>query len=137
MEEAEEQNRLAVAREMHDREVSHAAETEHKRQEQKRFGREQEEEKKRKHAEHKRQVEQFFSEEQMQLRQRLESMQYAEKKKQDAILKKQTEAAETLRVRRNAIEKRIEQVRIQIHPIYLYINIHTHMYIHIHIYTYI
>jgi len=109
MEEAEEQNRLAVARDMHDREVSNAAETEHKRQEQKRFGREQEEEKKRKHAEHKRQVEQFFSEEQMQLRQRLESMQYAEKKKQDAILKKQTEAAETLRVRRNAIERRIEQ----------------------------
>jgi hypothetical protein len=45
----------------------------------------------------------------MQLRQRLENMQNAEKKKQDAIMKKQQIHAEALRQKRAAIEERIDQ----------------------------
>lgn len=109
LEEAEEQNRIALAGEMHRKEKELIEEQNRKAAEAKRQARELEEEKKRKHDEHKQQLEQYFAEEQMQLRQRLEAMQYAEKKKQDSIIKKQQEHAENLRRRREAIEKRIEQ----------------------------
>jgi len=55
------------------------------------------------------QVEEFFAEEQMELRRRLESMQLAEKKKQDQILQRQQQHAENLRRKRAEIEQRIEQ----------------------------
>lgn len=45
----------------------------------------------------------------MELRKRLESMQLAEKKKQDQILQRQQQHAENLRRKRAEIEQRIEQ----------------------------
>lgn len=107
MEEAEEQQRLALAREAHEKERALAEEAARKQAEQRRRAREEEQERKRKHEEHRRQVEQFFAEEQMRLRQRLESMQYAERKKQEAIMKKQAEHAEMMRRKRQMIEERI------------------------------
>eukprot|EP01038_Epipyxis_sp_PR26KG_P014118 gene14118-18944_t len=109
LEEAEEENRRNVAREMHEKEQALAEERAKKLVEDKKRAQELELERKIKNDEHKRQVAQFFAEEQMQLRQRLESMQYAEKKKQDAILSKQRKHMEDLRIKREAIEKRIEE----------------------------
>jgi hypothetical protein len=109
MEEAEEANRVALARSMHEKERQMVEENAHKLLEAKRSAKEEEMERKKKHEEHRRQVEQFFAEEQMELRKRLENMQFAEKKKQDAIVAKQQTHAENLSKRRAAIEKRIEQ----------------------------
>lgn len=109
MEEAEENRRQQLAKEMHEKEMSQAEENARKAAEAKRRARELEEEKKRKHEEHRQAVEQFFAEEQMRLRQRLESMQYAERKKQEAIMRKQEELAEAQRIKREQIEQRIEQ----------------------------
>ena len=55
------------------------------------------------------QVEEFFNEEQAELRRRLETMQLAEKKKQDQIMQRQQQHAENLRKKRAMIEERIEQ----------------------------
>jgi hypothetical protein len=109
LEEAEEARRQQLAKDMHEKEMAQAEENLRKAVEAKRRAREIEEEKKRKHEEHRQAVEQFFSEEQMRLRQRLESMQYAEHKKQEAILRKQAELAEQQRIKREQIEQRIEQ----------------------------
>lgn len=106
-EEIEEQNRRAVARAMHEKEVQLAEEKARKLQMMKKKAIEAEMEKKRLHEEHKRQTERFFQEEQMKLRKRLEDMQSAEKKKQDAILKKAEELAEQQRVKRAIVEKRL------------------------------
>lgn len=109
IEEAEEENRRAVAREMHDREISLIEEHQRTQAEGRRAAIDKDLEKKKKHEEHRMETQKFFEEEQMKLRQRLESMNYAEKKKQDAILERQREHAETLRKKREMVEARIEK----------------------------
>lgn len=109
MQEAEEQNRRNLAKEMHEREVAFAEQKAREAQEEKKRRRQEELERAAKHEAHKKQVQSFFEEEQMRIRKRLESMQDADKKKQAAILKKQQALAEELRLKREAVEKRIER----------------------------
>jgi hypothetical protein len=108
-EEIEEQNRRAVMKDMYEKEVQLAEQAAIKAKEQKRFAREMEVEKKRKHEEHRAQTEAYFQEEEARLRKRLEDMQGAEKKKQDAILAKAAEHAAALKKRRAVIEQRIQR----------------------------
>lgn len=109
MQEAEENNRRVLAREMHEREAMFAEQKAREAELEKRKRREQELERAAKHEEHKKQVQRFFEEEQMRIRKRLETMQDAEKKKQQAILAKQAQLAEELRLKRLAVEERIER----------------------------
>jgi hypothetical protein len=82
---------------------------ERKRQEDKRKAREDEIEKKRLHEEHQRHVQKFFADQQMELRHKLESMQDADKKKQDAILERQRRQTEENNRKRTAAEERLKR----------------------------
>jgi hypothetical protein len=92
-----------------DREQDMEAARRLKMAEDRRRAQDEEEERRKKHEEHQRQVQQFFEEEQRVLRERLELMKVAETKKQDAIVSRQREHAGKLRVRRRAIEERIQR----------------------------
>lgn len=109
MEEAEEANRVAVAKQMHEREKAFQEEKLSKEKEDKRKAREDDAEKKRKNEEHRAQVEKFFADEQAELRKRLDSIHLADEKKQAAIVERQQRLAEELRKKRDAIEQRIEK----------------------------
>lgn len=106
-EEAEEENRKAVAHRMHLQEQELLREKEERAKEEKKRMREKEEEKIRAHEEHRRKTEQFFEEEQMKLRQRLENLNDADRKKQELIIARQKAAQEEVRKRREEAEKRI------------------------------
>ena len=55
------------------------------------------------------QVQRFFSDQQMELRRRLEEMQYAERKKQQMIMKTQREKKKQMAIKREIVEQRIER----------------------------
>lgn len=109
LEEAEEENRRAVAKDMYEREVTIAEDSKRKLEQARREAIEIDLEKKRKHEDHRRITQKFFEDENMKLRERLESMQGAEKKKQDAILEKQKYHADALLKKREIVEARLRQ----------------------------
>jgi len=109
MEEVEEENRRALAHEMHAKEVQLAEQTAIRMQEDKKRRREAEIERKQKLEEQRAQVQKFFADEQLALRARLETLHLAEEKKQAAMLAKQAELQEQARIKREMVEKRIEQ----------------------------
>jgi len=109
MTEAEEANRRQLAKDMHEREAAFAEQKAREAKEEAKRRREAEQERAAKHEVHKLQVQRFFDEEQQRIRKRLESMQDAEKKKQAAIMAKQAQLAEELRVKREMVEERIER----------------------------
>ena len=108
MEELEDENRRQLARQAHEKEVQLAEIRTQRLEEQKRKLAQDEIERNKKAVEHRKAVQKFFADEQFRLRERLENMNLAEKKKHDALMKKQAEHAEQLRIRREKIEKRIE-----------------------------
>ena len=108
-EEAEEQRRRDLANTMFLKEKELADAQARKREADKRRAREEDAEKKRKHEEHQRATQKFFADHQMELRRRLESMQGAEKKKQDAILQRQQELMEELLKKRAMVEERLQR----------------------------
>jgi hypothetical protein len=107
MDEMEEENRRQIARQMHDREK----EIEDKRQQDmmnyKRRLADEQRERDEKATEHKRTVQKYFADEQLKLRERLESMNFHEAKKQAAMMERQQVHAEEVRIRREKIEKRL------------------------------
>lgn len=109
MEEAEESNRREQARSMHEKELLLVEAKNKKLIEDKIRAREEDFEKKKKNEESRLEVQRYFEEEQMKLRERLESMHVAEKKKQDAIIERQKVHAEKLRIKRAMIDERIEK----------------------------
>jgi len=106
-EEMEEAKRRKLAKDMFERErvmqEQKAAEAASAR----RAAKEAEKVKLQKQQEHRASVQRYFAEEQMQLRKRLENMQGAEKKKQDALMIKQEAAAKEVALRRAQAEERI------------------------------
>lgn len=108
LEEVEEENRKAVAHDMHVKEMELAAQRARKEKAEKKRRRELEVERKIKLEEQQAKVTKFFADEQARMRANLDTLHLAEEKKQKAMLDKQaTLKAEVLK-RRAAIEKRIE-----------------------------
>mmetsp|Transcript_10784 Transcript_10784/g.10410 ORF Transcript_10784/g.10410 Transcript_10784/m.10410 type:complete len:642 (+) Transcript_10784:246-2171(+) len=106
--EVEEENRRALARQMHERDKMIEDQRARKEVQARRRAAEEEMDRSRKAEEHKAQVQKYFADEQLRLRERMETMNFAEKKKNDQIIKKQKEHAHTMRAKREKIEKRIE-----------------------------
>ena len=108
-EEVEEQNRREVAKKMHEEEMRLAEAKLLKEKQDKKAAIERDMEKRKKHEEHMRATKRFFEEEEQRLRARLESMHSAEEKKQAAILEKQAQLQEEQRLKREAVERRLQQ----------------------------
>ena len=94
MEEMEEENRRQIAREMHQREKELADKREADLKAYKKRMMEEQKERDEKAAEHKATVQKYFADEQLRLRQRLESMNFHEAKKQAAYEEKAAQLAE-------------------------------------------
>lgn len=109
LEEVEEENRRALAHEMHKKEVELVAAAAERAAEEKRQRRAAEVERKAKLEEQRATVQKYFADEQMALRRKLETLHLAEEKKQAAMLKRQAEQSEILTKRRAMIEKRINE----------------------------
>lgn len=109
MEEVEEENRRALAHEMHNKEMQLNEQRRKKEERDKKRRREMEIERKMKLEEQRAKVQKFFSDEQQRLRDNLATLHFAEEKKQAAMEAKQAQLAEDLRKKRDAIEKRIEE----------------------------
>lgn len=109
MEDAEEENRRKMAKNMHEKEVELKEARERKLIEDKKRAREMDEEKKAKNEEARKAVERFFEEEQMQLRQRLETLHVAEEKKMAAIKARADEHAIQLKIKRDMVEERLKK----------------------------
>lgn len=109
MEEAEEAKRRGLARSMYEREQKAIADQKRKEAADLAHAKEMEAERKRKQEEHRLQVARYFSEEQVKLRERLETMQEAEVRKQKAIAEAQKKKKIELKKKREMVEKRIER----------------------------
>ena len=107
LEEVEEENRKAVAHDMHVKEMELAAQRARKEKAEKKRRRELEVERKIKLEEQQAKVAKFFADEQARMRANLETLHLAEEKKQKAMNEKNAQLKEELRKRRAAIEKRI------------------------------
>ena len=108
MEEVEEENRKALAHDMHKKEMELAEMNRKKEIAEKKRRRELEIERKIKLEEQQAKVAKFFADEQARMRANLETLHLAEEKKQKAMLEKQARAKEEASKKRAAIEKRIE-----------------------------
>eukprot|EP01035_Chromulina_nebulosa_P020900 gene20900-27090_t len=109
LEDAEEETRRNIAKEMHLREKQLADENNRKLQEQKERLRFEEIEKAKLNDEHRKQIESYFENEKSKTREKLELLKLADKKKHDFLVEKQRTHAENLRKKRELIEKRIDQ----------------------------
>jgi hypothetical protein len=109
MEEVEEENRRALAHDMHNKEMELNEQRRIKEERDKKRRRQMEVERKMKLEEQRAKVQKFFTDEQQRLRDNLATLHFAEEKKQAAMEAKQTQLAEDLRRKRDAIEKRIEE----------------------------
>ena len=108
LEEVEEENRKAVAHDMHVKEMELAAQRARKEKAEKKRRRELEVERKIKLEEQQAKVTKFFADEQARMRANLDTLHLAEEKKQKAMLDKQATLKAEVMKRRAAIEKRIE-----------------------------
>lgn len=107
LEEAEEAKRREMAKQAYIEEKKLADMQARKLAEDKRRRREEEIEKKRLHEERQRATQKFFADHQMELRGRMEAMQGADKKKNDAILERQRLKAIENKDKRDAAERRL------------------------------
>lgn len=108
LEEVEEENRKAVAHDMHVKEMELAEQRARKEKYEKKRRRELEVERKIKLEEQQAKVAKFFADEQARMRANLETLHLAEEKKQKAMNEKNATLKADLTKRRAAIEKRIE-----------------------------
>lgn len=109
LEEAEEAKRREMSKQTFEKERDLQEAQARQRDAERKRAREDEIEKKRLHEEHQRQVAKFFADHQMELRKRLESMQGADKKKQDAMLEKQAKTLEENLQKRASAEERLRK----------------------------
>lgn len=108
MEEVEEENRKALAHEMHKKEMELAEMNRKKEIAEKKRRQELEQERKIKLEEQQAKVAKFFADENARMRANLETLHIAEEKKQAAMLEKQEKHKKEMMKRKAAIEKRIE-----------------------------